>query len=175
MYIYRDISTNVGFYNCKIYRYAKKKKIKKQVKNITPLKKFQVLDQSHIYYITYYRSYKRTDTLINRLYIYYSYSLLSNQTRTFAKQIWYIVIKLFLTKLCLIKIVFISNIASNERMRGTECISFDFLYTDRNYIYINIIKYLKTKNILLKEMLFAQNKKHCISIIHSFFKKLFIQ
>lgn len=60
-------------------------------------------------------------------------------------------------------------------MRGTECISFDFLYTDRNYIYINIIKYLKTKNILLKEMLFAQNKKHCIPIIHSFFKKLFIQ
>lgn len=60
-------------------------------------------------------------------------------------------------------------------MRGTECISFDFLYTDRNYIYINIIKYLKTKNILLKEMLFAQNKKHYIPIIHSFFKKLFIQ
>lgn len=28
MYIYRDISTNVGFYNCKIYRYAKKKKNK---------------------------------------------------------------------------------------------------------------------------------------------------
>lgn len=52
MYIYRDISTNVGFYNCKIYRYAKKKKIKKIGQKYNTIEK--ILGTGLEPYILYY-------------------------------------------------------------------------------------------------------------------------
>lgn len=116
------------------------KKEKTRVEDVVSLEKRQVLDQSHIHYITCYRSYKRTGTLINTLHTYiatYYFQTRHAHSRNRPDLSLKIIL---LTKLGSVVTVFLSDtIASNQTMRGTEYIGFDSLITS-HCVHITLIK-----------------------------------
>lgn len=123
-----ELTFDMDYVGCEICIHECLHSRKQRSTNVVSSKKRQVLDQSHIHYITYYRSYKRTGTLINTLHIYYDYS--TTQTRyALSRNRFGLSLKIIIvfTKLGSVMTVLLSDtIASNEKMRGTEYIGFDF-------------------------------------------------